>query len=61
MKTVSVIFLRKPNKNIRFAVMKKTPFGLLDVCSYHESIGAAWEATLDLPRYEYEIVRVDQG
>ena len=44
----------------RYAVMKRTAFGLIDMCRYHESIGDAFLDLLELPTANYEIAKIDR-
>ena len=60
MKHVSAIFLQRPAPEARFVVMKKTAFGLIDVCRYHESIGDAFIDLVGLATADYEIVKIDR-
>ena len=59
MKHINGYMCGAPEK-ARYAVMKRTAFGLIDVCRYHESIGDAFLDLLELPTANYEIVKIDR-
>lgn len=59
MKHINGYMCGAPEK-ARFAVMKKTAFGLVDVCRYHESIGNAFLDLVGLAAADYEIVKIDR-
>lgn len=42
----------------RWAVMKKTVIGLIDIGHYFPSIGTAYMDLLELPAGDYEIVKI---
>jgi len=60
MKHVKATFLQRPAPEARFVVMKKTAFGLIDVCRYHESIGDAFLDLAGLAAADYEIAKIDR-
>lgn len=60
MKHVNADFLLRPAPEARFAVMKKTAFGLIDVCRYHETLGDAFLDLLELTTANYEIAKIDR-
>lgn len=58
MTTISEMDLLQNAADDRYAVMKKTAVGPVDICNYHKTIGSACLALMDLPAGEYEIVRI---
>lgn len=56
---VNLVFLNRPADGIRYAVMKKTAFGLIDIEHYFAGLGDAFLDLLDLPKGDYEIVKID--
>jgi hypothetical protein len=45
----------------RYAIMKKTEFGPIDICSYHDSLPDAYDEILSMESpHEYEIFKIDR-
>lgn len=61
MKHISGYMIGITHGDARYAVMKKTAFGPIDVNSYHDSLKDAYDAILsmDCPQ-DYEVCKIDR-
>lgn len=60
MKHVEAAALVNPTNSARWVIMRKTAIGLLDICQYYDTLGAAYLAILDLPHGDYVIAIIDR-
>lgn len=61
MKHINGYMIGITSGDARYAIMKKTEFGPIDVCSYHDTLQDAYDEMLSMesPR-EYEIYKIDR-
>ena len=57
---VNAAALIKPASTSRWAIMRKTAIGVIDICQYYDTLGAAYLAILDLPHGDYIIAIIDR-
>ena len=60
MQHVHISILKQAGSGSRYSIMRKTAIGLIDVCKYYEKIGDAFLDLLDLPKGDYELVKISR-
>lgn len=61
MKHINGYMIGIRNGDARYAIMKKTAFGPIDICSYHDSWKDAYDEILSMDSpHDYEIYKIDR-
>ena len=61
MKHINGYMIGITHGDARYAIMKKTEFGPIDVCSYHDTLQDAYNEILSMgSTHEYEIYKIDR-
>lgn len=61
MKHINGYMIGITNGDARYAIMKKTAFGPIDVCSHHDSLQDANDEIVSMESpHEYEIYKIDR-
>ena len=61
MKHINGFMIGITSGDARYAIMRKTAFGPIDVCSYHDSLQEAYDEIVSMESpHEYEIYKIDR-
>lgn len=59
MREVNAVFLKQPPKEARFAIMKTTAFGAIDIGEYYSKMSEVIERMIDLPYTQYRVYKIE--